>query len=181
MPIAEMSVPIFLNGKSHTMRFNANTMVAYEEATGKFFMDSVASLYDVMRPMMDAAAAQRISKDPDELKKLKIDVLPILRKVPMRDLRALIWAALHEYDENDVAHWPLTIEQVGRALGPQDIIRVFSAFLRGNSANSPTKEEAGESQARSEAVPESGSGTAPKTEAADGGGPGIELPADAFV
>ena len=51
-PIAETRIPIMLD-VGRMMVFNANTMCAYEEATGKFFLDTVASLYEAMKPALD--------------------------------------------------------------------------------------------------------------------------------
>ena len=149
------------------MRFSANSMVAYEEATGKFFLDTVASLYDVMRPLIEAQKAGLPAN---------ANPLEIVRNVPMKDLRALIWASLHEY-VNDEPVWPLTIHQVGRMLQLNDIPRVFTAFLKGQSKNSPTTEEMGESQ-----TPPVLPNPRVTSKEADGGGErSIELPADAFA
>ena len=172
MNFAETCVPIELGGKQVTLIFNANSMKAFEKATGKFFLDTVAQLYEAMRPGLDKGAEATNAFD-------------IVHKVPMEDLVALIWAALHEYGRNpadlDEPFWPMTVNRVGRMIQLQDVPLVFTAFLRGQIKNSPNQEEMGESQARSAMAPASGDGAASKIEAAVGGERSIDLPADVFV
>jgi hypothetical protein len=175
-------------------------MCAYEEATGKFFLDTVASLYDAMAPAIQSAAKQATlgaetaqgaiagldtggSGTPVPLASLgqqaaKSSPFDIVRKVPMRDLRALLWAALHDYNQNNEPTWPLTINQVGRLLSIADVLPVFTAFLKGQASNQPSKDEMGESLpvAPGVAPPEQ-----PTTPAAAGGDRSIELPDSAFV
>jgi len=169
--IAEVRVPIMLD-KERLMYFNGNSMSAYEEATGKFFMDTVASLYELLRPLTERR------QNPDGPANTKINAMDLVRKVPMTDLRALVWAAVHDYDSKDEPHWPLTIKQVGRYITMAKVPEIFTKFLQGQMANTPTKEEMGESPA----PPVSGAGSAnlPQSETATGGGSTIELPVDAF-
>jgi hypothetical protein len=97
----------------------------------------------------------------------------------MVQLRALIWAALHEYDANDDPVWPLTLNQVGRLLKITDLTRIFSLFLTGHAENSPTRDELGESPAEAEKSGKNNSRA--KNGAGAGGEPGIELPEAAFA
>ena len=198
-PFMETRVPISLGGVKRTLVFNVNTMCAYEEATGKFFLDTVASLYDAMAPALttaikQAAASAETGQDAASepgldgngasdsqpslgQRNAKTSPFDLVRKVPMRDLRALLWAALHEYDQNDEPTWPLTLNQVGRMLGMADILPIFTSFLKGQSVNQPSKEEMGESLP---AAVDGGASPALKL-TADGGDHSIELPASAFA
>src|SRR6266481_5974270 len=92
--IAETRVPITLGGRDYVLVFNVNTFVAFEKETGAFFLDTVT---DIMRVVF-----------PSDLKGQPTrDAFSVLRTISMERLRAVLWAALHEYDENDVPHWPL--------------------------------------------------------------------------
>jgi hypothetical protein len=152
--IAEPTTMVELGGEKRQLYFNANTMCAYEEATGKFFLDTVSRLYDVLRenvPQLqkavnDGTSVIEMPKDPTEAaaRNRKISGA-ILRKVPMTDLRALIWAACHKY-QNDEPVWPLTLHQVGRLITPLAVPRLFLAFITGQVSNAPTPQEMGESQ-----------------------------------
>ena len=197
--IAEVCTPIIIGGVKRELRFDLNTCCAYEEATGKFFLDTVASLYDAMSPALTtavklAAASAETGQDAASetglngngasdsqpslgQRNAKTSPFDIVRKVPMRDLRALLWAALHEYDQNDEPTWPLTLNQVGRMLGMADILPIFTSFLKGQSVNQPSKEEMGESLP---AAADGGASPALKL-TADGGDHSIELPASAFA
>lgn len=164
--ISETRIPITLD-KEYVLYFNANTMCAFEEATGKNFLSTVASLYEAYKPMLnngkDAAAGS----------------LDVIRKVPMSDLTALIWAGLHTYDNKDEPTWPMTLSQVRRLITVESIPRLFLSFLKGQTANSPTTAEMGESQALSEPSNQA-TKTAPP-QPVNGGERSIELPVDAFI
>lgn len=184
-PDTEVRVPITLSdGVQRWMVFNANTMVAYQTATGKFFLNTVADLYAIMQPFWESglraernkALAKAGQPVPIEATS-RVSYMDVLRKVSIADLRALLWAALHEYNDKEEPVWSLTEFQVGRLLRPTDIPAVFSDFLKGQAANSPTKAELGESPAPpTKAAAES----ATKIQAEAGGEPGIDLPVDAF-
>lgn len=141
-PIAETRIPVVIGGRKMTMVFNLNTMSAFEEVRHKLFTETVVKLYQEMEPLFANAQGQQ----GDEAKRVG---LQILQRIPILDLRALLWAALHDYDANDEPHWPLTINQVGRMIGPANMLEVFGAFLRGHQQNLPTREEVGESGGRS--------------------------------
>lgn len=162
-PIAEIQVPIKLGDTDYVMVFNANTMVAYEQATGKFFLRTVA--------MLMAVAFPKGLKEEQET-----NPWMILSKVSMIDLRALLWAALHNYDSDDNPKWPLTITQVGRLLQLKDIVPTFNQFLKGQAGNNPKDNEMGESPAEVKTSPDSPQQSNP----ASIGERGIALPVDVF-
>lgn len=169
MEIAEVTVPITLSdGKTRRMRFNGNCMCAYEEATGKFFLGTVSELFEAVFPEGNKPDTTKLAQNP----------LEIVRRVSMVDLRALLWSTLHEYNAAGEPHWPLTIMQVGHMLQLKDVVPVFTAFLKGQSANSPTAEELGEFPAEVRSPDGSGS---PQATAGNGGERGIRLPVDAFA
>jgi hypothetical protein len=164
-PVAEVRSSIRLGGADRTLVFNCNTMVAFEQVSGKFFLHVVSDLLSAAYPQ---GVEKAVVKSPYE----------ILSKVSMSDLRALLWAAMHEYDENDDPVWPLKLHQVGRLLTLPDIIPAFTIFLRGQTANNPTSSEMGESQAEKEKMKPT---EAPPITQETGGERGIELPVDAFA
>ena len=166
-PIAEVRIPIKLSdGRERFMLFEANTMCAYEAETGKFFLSTVSDLFDAVFP--DGVPPDRVSK---------VNPLEIMKRVSMTDLRALLWASLHEYNARDDPAWPLTLNQVGKLMQLQHVPAIFSAFLAGQQGNSPSKAEMGESPAATGST----NGTdSPPTIAAPGGERGIALPADAL-
>lgn len=151
MPVAEARIAVVLSdGKKRTMVFNANTMCAYEEATGKFFLDTVARLYDALKVTVKTEDGKEPSPDlKDAVAKAddKKSGMEIMRRVPMTDLRALLWASLHEYDEIGEPYWPESIAKVGRVLNFGLVPAVFLAFISGQSKNAPGKDELGESPA----------------------------------
>jgi SAM-dependent methyltransferase len=55
------------------------------------------------------------------------------RRVSMRDLLSLIWAAVHEYDADENPVWPLTRAQVGRWLAPNGALQALNLIVTGNS------------------------------------------------
>jgi hypothetical protein len=184
MQFAETVVPLELAGKKYNLYYNSNTMRAYEEVTGKMFLDTVSTLYDVINAAKTSIMSTVKKSAEGTADEPTFSPFEVIRKIPMKDLQALIWAALHEYGKNpadpDEPTWPMTLSKVGRMIQLQDVPRVFNAFLRGQIKNSPTAVEMGESQAGSEPA-SNGGGSSQKTSVADGGERTIELPADAFA
>jgi hypothetical protein len=172
--IAETRIPITLD-KEYVLFFNANTMCAFEEATGKNFLATVAALYEAYKPLLDAQKAGATVTPA-------VAAGDVIRHVPIADLTALIWAGLHTYDANDMPTWPLTLGHVRRLINMTTIPKLFLSFLKGQSANSPTEAEMGESPAQSEttAAPTPPSSTA-SPQAINGGERSIALPEDAFT
>jgi hypothetical protein len=175
--VAEMRIPVTLGGRERVMRFNANTFVAYEQSTGRFFMDTVTNLYEIMFPKGHETA-------DGKPKPVHISGRDVLRKVSMVDLRAMLWASMHDYDAQGEPVWPDTEAQVGRCLNFHNVVPIFIKFLTGVSANSPSADELGESTGapKAAAPPRArakGHASAPIS-AANGGAGGIELPAGAL-
>ena len=171
MEFAELVVPVQLGTKEYKMRFSANTMCAFENATGKFYLDVVQKIYEIMFPKGHEDAEGNIVP-------VRVSGADILRKVAMSDVRALLWASLHDYDKDDNPIWPLTINQVGRQLTFHNVIPIFIKYLTGASSNSPSKSELGESQA--EAKNKTHENGFPPIIPDSGGEHGIELPAGAL-
>lgn len=167
--IAETVIPITLGGQKRAMVFNLNTMAAFEELRKKSFTDTVVKLYEELEPLLrdknSSTDAARVG-------------LRILSRIPMLDLRALLYAALHEYDEDDNPTWPLSVTQIGRMIGPSNILEVFGAFLRGHQENLPTKEEMGEAAGAPATSALADAPIAPTR--ANGGAASFELPEGVF-
>ena len=166
--IAEVHVPIMLD-KERMMLFDANTWNSYQEATGNFYLDTYASLCEIMS-----------TKKGEEGEVREARGMEILRKLPMPNLVALIWAAVHEYDAKGEPKWPLTQKQVGRYITLWNLPKILNAFIRGQMLNSPDKEEMGESPAPPSSSPGSALESPQKSAPDTGGDRSIELPADAF-
>lgn len=175
--IAESRIPIMLD-KQRIMIFNANTMSAYEEATGNFFLDTVARLYEALKPSFDKAREDAKKEGVELSEVISLKPLEIARRIPMKELRALVWAAVHEYKEDDVPFWPLTINQIGRYISTSNVASIFLTFLKGQANNSPTEGEMGESPAP--VVSGNIDAKKPHLVPENGGAPSIVLPADAF-
>ena len=178
MNLAEARIPIMLD-KERMMIFNANTMEKFEQATGSFFMDTVAKIYEAMKPYLDQA---RERQKENHTKELMINSFEMSRKISMSSLTALVWAAVHEYDEKDEPHWPLTLSQVRRYINTTTVPQVFMKFLQGQIENTPTKEEMGESPALATGHQQNANAEPPVLKDLEHGGErSIALPEDAFA
>jgi hypothetical protein len=111
----EVVVPIALD-KQRQMVFDLNAFAAYEEATGKCFLDTVASLFTAVQ---ESAG----------------DAFALMRRISLVDVRALLWAALSQEDPS------LTVQQVGKMVNPGNMLDVLAAFLNGHAANLPDASE----------------------------------------
>lgn len=176
-PIAEVRLSILLD-RERTLIFNVNTMAAYEEATGNFYWDTMLKLFEFYEKRQSQAIAHAPGGKLTLAQQTRMG-LEMLRHISTKDLSALLWAATHEY-QGDMPKWPLTIEQVGRYLRPQDTPRILNLIIQGHASNNPTREELGEASGagpQSAAKPAEAARPAP----ASGGEASIELPADAFA
>lgn len=128
-------ITVVLGGVERQLVFDMNTFAAYEEKTGKFFLDTMTGLFGVFK---EVSAANSGELSESQLASIGASVLS---RVSMVDLRALLWSALHEYDSNDEPTWPLTINQVGRLIDISTVMQFFSSFIDGSIANSPLDSE----------------------------------------
>jgi hypothetical protein len=137
--------------KPRKLVFDMNTFAAFEEKTGKFFLDVVADIVEAAPPGQP------------------VRPLEVLRKVSMADLRALVWAAVHTYDLQGEPHWPLTLTQVGRYITIQNLPEILNAVLRGQAESSPQTDEVGESLGPVEDLMPAGPVVIPPPKGANGG------------
>jgi hypothetical protein len=141
---------IVIGGQRCLLYFDLNTFAAFETATGKFFLDFLASMEDAVR---SAVAQNNGGSD-------QTAALQLMRRISIKDVRAFVWAALHTYDANDEPHWPMTEGQLGRMIDVNNIAQLIPKLLSANADNGPEVE--GESTSRP---------TVPETSVrSDGGG-----------
>jgi hypothetical protein len=136
---------ITLDGKKYKMHFDLNTFDKYEEISKKHFLEFLAS-------MQEALASIPTSKIDPKTKKITPpkpeDMFGFLRKLSIKDLRAFVYAALHDYDRDGEPVWPLTIGQMGRLVTTETIPTIISLVMRGTQENNPGPDdlkEAGDS------------------------------------
>lgn len=115
--------------RQRNMVFDANAYSAYEEATGKFFLDTLSQLQEM---------SGKFLADQSDEQRARI----VMRGLSVRDIRALVWAAcLHEDPD-------LTLDEVGSYLVTiGHIMGAFTAVFRGVNANEPGPEELPETAA----------------------------------
>jgi len=183
--LIEKRLPIVLDRLRYLL-FDLNTMIAYEEKTctptrpeGKFYWEVVLRLLEFHdNELAKLPPLQEGEKRPtEELKKL---FEAYGKAVGAADVRMLIWAALHEYEDgSDEPHWDITPATVGRYLTPAQSLGAVSLIVKGHQLNAPTKEELGEALGAAVQTMKSASTTPPEVKTA-GGQKSIELPAGAL-
>ncbi len=148
MQLAEVRIPIDLDGP-RTLVFNLNTMMAFEQMSGRFYFDALMELLELYANASKVARDKKLALNPqwdgtDPKDPLRLDVVTLLRKVSMATLKSLVWASLHEYNENDDPKWPLSIGTVGRLITPLKVPELLNLVVQGHTSNSPTPGELGE-------------------------------------
>ncbi len=139
IPMAEVRVPFTLD-KPRVLIFNYNTIAKYEEISSKangrdmFYWDTMMNLFEVQGKVAAAAVQQG---------KGQYAWVEVMRSLPMRELRFMLYAALHEYGARptDPPTWPVDITLLSRYINPARTVDVLKAIVEGHQANSPTKEE----------------------------------------
>jgi hypothetical protein len=120
-----------LGGKTRRMVFDLNTFAAFEEAAGPdvLFIDAVSALYEAIKRIQE-------SKPDGGLDFSFADAVQLMRALPMSQIRALVWAALHSDDPS------LTVVDVGRMIHPANLMGIIRALLSGQAANAPEQDDA---------------------------------------
>lgn len=118
------TLAVTIGGKRYHLYFDLNTFAAFEEATGKFFLDFLTSIQEPL------AEAQKQG-----------DPMLLMRRISLKDVRALIWAACHTYDKRDEPQWPMTIGQLSKQIDVASMSTLLPKLISGVSDNSPDREE----------------------------------------
>lgn len=135
-------ITITLGGKPLQLFFDLNTFVAFEEATGKFFLDFLASLQEAV---VGVATSATSGKENGDAQAAVSSAFGILRKLSLKDIRAFLWAAHHTYDKSNEPTWPMTISQIGQLVDVNNIGVLLPQLLRANVPNlQPANPEAPE-------------------------------------
>ena len=140
---------VSLGNKRHTLHFDLNTFSAFEDVTGRFFLDFLGGIQEAMsKARNDALEAAGKNLPPDSM--------GALRMISLRDFRALIWAALHTYNVDDEPEWPYTLNQIGRMLDVEAMARLLPQVLTGGAQNLPDEADVKEESAARPIEPKAG-------------------------
>lgn len=125
---------ITLGGRKYNFYLNMNTFAAFDESTGKFFMDFIVS--------MQEAFSKAYALDPDTKQMVAKDPRLVARTLQMADFRAFVWAGVHEYvvdrsNGREIATWPLSIYEVGKLLDLKEMLRLLPVVISANTDNLP--------------------------------------------
>ena len=153
--IAERRVTVMVD-KERPLIFDFNTMAKYEEVNeGKFYWDTMMDIFEANDKVVNRATEQWQKAHPgeDPSGKVQVNNLEIMRVIPMRDLRAVFYAALHEVRQIGGvprAVWPLkSIDEAGMYMNPTAVLKLLRSIIAGHAANSPNRAELGEASAPS--------------------------------
>ena len=133
---------VSLDGKKYNLHFDLNTFERFEECSGKHFLEFLASMQEALTsipPMRTDKQGKPIPPKPEEM-------FGFLRKLSIKDLRAFVWAALHDYNRNGEPVWPLTIGQMGRLVTTETIPTIISLVMKGTQDNSPSPDDLKETE-----------------------------------
>jgi hypothetical protein len=122
-------VKITLDGKPYSLLFDLNTFDKFEEVSGKFFLDFLASIQDALQKARDEAKG-----NPQAEAAL---ASTLMRSIRLGDIHKFIWAALHTYDREDNPIWPISLNKLGRLIDISTIPTLLPALLNGTTENLP--------------------------------------------
>ncbi len=114
------SQTIKLGGKEYELFFDLNTYASFETASGKLFTDMLFELQEAV-----AEGEKRGDK------------AYAIRRIPLKMIRAFLWAAVHTYDQDGEPQWPLTMGQLGRLIDINNLGSLLPNLLRGAGDNLP--------------------------------------------
>jgi len=133
---------VTLGGKQYKLFFDLNTFEAFETATSKHFLEFLASMQEALASIPKL----KLDKNGSPLPPKPDEMFGFLRKLSIKDLRAFVWAALHDYDRNGEPVWPLTIGQMGRLVTTETIPMIISLVMKGTQDNSPSPDDLKETE-----------------------------------
>jgi hypothetical protein len=122
---------VTLGGRERKLFFDLNTFAAFEDVAGKHFLMYLHELQSV------ASVAQAASEEERAM---------MFCRISMKDIRALLWAALHEVNVEGKVIWPLTIEEVGAMLDIPSIVRLVPQVMTASTDNLPVSESTSEDE-----------------------------------
>lgn len=133
---------VSLDGKKYKLHFDLNTFEKYEEISSKHFLEFLASMQEALASIPKL----KLDKNGNPLPPKPEEMFGFLRKLSIKDLRAFVYAALHDYDRNGEPVWPLTIGQMGRLVTTETIPMIISLVMKGTQDNSPSPDDMKETE-----------------------------------
>lgn len=139
-------VTVTLRDRQVVLHFNFNTYSAFEEKTGKFWMDWWA---DVIRRGQRAVLTSKAFEQLQNKELPAEDVERILRDneltgmeamkvITIREMTAIIWAAAHELRGPDKqVHYLFSFGEVGEMLGFDNFTELLVPIMQGVRENMP--------------------------------------------
>lgn len=132
------------DGKPIKLIFDIDTQEAFEEATGKSYMNWAMGIFhgtqkaalamqrDALKHLpesQDGASEEELAAIEDERRAILatrgVDAMRLASVMTMKDFRCILWAAYHEPgDRNRGPRWRMTIDQVRGKIDPGAYLRI---------------------------------------------------------
>jgi hypothetical protein len=126
------------NHRKHALHFDLNTFFQFEEKAGKTLPSFLVELEQAFAPLASKKDAKKNGKaDAPVLVLNDRKVAEALGKLSVKDLRALVWAALHEYDAHGEPIWPYTIGQLGGLIDHSNLGKIMGSLMSGVTGSLP--------------------------------------------
>ena len=139
------------NGKTHKLLFDLNTFYEFEEKADKTLPAFLLEMERAFAPLLAAKksaedavkkAAEDSTTDSVDVSVVEIrdsDIAAALGKISVKDIRALIWASMHDYDNKGEPVWPYTIGKLGSLIDHKNLNSVITQLVAGVSGSLPEK------------------------------------------
>jgi hypothetical protein len=158
---------IEMGNKKLTLIFDLNTFSAFEDITGKFFVDFLVDMQESVAKVQ-ASALKRAAAKAEGLSAPPLSKEDAIR-ISAKDFQAFIWAANHTYNEKDESVWPLTMSQIGKLININTIPSLLPALLKSSTQNMPDAADKPKVNGDAAAVEAAHPTQASETEPASGG------------
>lgn len=130
----ETTIEVEIGGQKHTLYFNLNAFSKFEEVSSLDENGKRLKFPKFLFRLLDAWSnvLKRGEEQPAESA-----LLDAISEIGAADIHALLYGALHVYDRDDRPSWPLSPGQLGRILGPMELMRLLPQIMTGLQANLP--------------------------------------------
>jgi hypothetical protein len=129
------------DGSVHKLVFDLNTFYEFEEKAGKTLPSFLLEMESAFAPILEATKKKKNLKPGGKLEIPPIDLTKTLGKFSIKDIRALIWSALHTYDTQGEPQWPYTIGRLGSLIDHNNLTTILSELIGGISNSLPEAEK----------------------------------------
>ena len=142
MDPTQVSTKVTIKGQQYTLLFDLVTMDKFEEISDCSFLDFVIRM---QKAVTEAGLGNKKAMEKLTPEQAMEKFTPVLGKIRVKDIRALLWASMHTYDDtlaDPPPVWPMSLNQLSRIVDIESISGILlPLWTASNQSVNPIKNE----------------------------------------